>query len=40
VVAIWNDGDGGGLSHPTRPPFVLNSFGVICFGLVGLSWHR
>jgi len=25
------------LSHPADPRFVLNSFGVICFGLVGLE---
>ena len=25
---------------PTNPRFVLNSFGVICFGLVGLNLPR
>ena len=30
--------DGCGLSRsPRNPRFVLNSFGVICFGLVGLE---
>jgi len=37
VYALRNHGDGGDFKIPANPRFVLNSFGVICFGLVGLE---
>ena len=38
LAAVRDDGNNGGFPYPREPALrVLNSFGVICFGLVQLE---